>query len=80
MTQELLEVFSLDGICQGTRERNQFYEDIKKEYAETGVISLKIEIIRVLFQTTVGRLFLQKRSMLKSENFGMWDKTVGGMF
>ena len=38
----------------------------------------KVKTIRVLVMTSAGRIYLQKRSKLKKENSGLYDKTVGG--
>ncbi len=76
--QELIEVYKLDGTFIGTQDRDDFYTEAKKEFAQSGAISKKIKTIRVLLMNSRGRIYLQKRSELKKENSGLYDKTVGG--
>ncbi len=75
---EKLEIFNLNGKSLGTKTRDSFYSEIKKEYVSSGKISKKVKSIRLLLINSEGRIYLQKRSRLKSENSGLYDKTVGG--
>lgn len=75
---ELLEIYDLEGNPLGTQDRKEFYEETRKEYAEKGKISRKVKTIRVLIMNSKGRIYLQKRSNLKLDNAGLYDKTVGG--
>jgi isopentenyldiphosphate isomerase len=75
---EKLEIFNLKGKSIGTQTREVFYSEIKNEYKLKGTISKKIKSIRLLLINSAGRIYLQKRSKLKSENPGLYDKTVGG--
>jgi isopentenyldiphosphate isomerase len=75
---ELLEVYKLDGTFVKTQNRDEFYDEAKKEFNEKGSISKKIKTIRVLLMNSLGRIYLQKRSELKNQNANMYDKTVGG--
>lgn len=75
---EKLEIFNLKGKSLGTQDRDAFYSEIKKEFSAKGKISKKVKSIRLLLINSEGRIYLQKRSKLKSENPGLYDKTVGG--
>jgi isopentenyldiphosphate isomerase len=75
---ELLEIYKLDDTPLGNQNREDFYNEIKKEFKETGMISRKVKSIRVLLMNSLGRIYLQKRSELKNENSNLYDKTVGG--
>jgi len=75
---EKLEIYDLDGNLLETEDREKFYDEIKKEFAETGKITRQIKTIRLLLMNSQGRIYLQKRSKLKQENSGLYDKTVGG--
>ncbi len=75
---ELLEIYDLDNKLVGVEERKVFYEQVRKEYEETGKITRKVKTIRVLVMNSEGRIYLQKRSNWKQENAGLYDKTVGG--
>lgn len=75
---ELLEVYDLEGKLLKVQERSKFYSDIKKEYASKGRISKQVKAVRILLLNSRGRIYLQKRSKLKSENPGLYDKTIGG--
>jgi len=75
---EKLEIFNLNGKSLGAQSRDIFYSEIKKEFNAKGKISRKVKAIRLLLINSEGRIYLQKRSKLKSENPGLYDKTVGG--
>ncbi len=75
---ELLEVYDLQGKLLKIQERSKFYSDIKKEYASKGRVSKQVKSVRILLLNSRGRIYLQKRSKLKNENPGLYDKTVGG--
>jgi len=75
---EELEVYDLKGKLIGTQYRDKFYSEIKKEFASKGKISKKIKQVRILLANSQGRIYLQKRSKIKDENPGLYDKTIGG--
>ena len=75
---EQLEIYKLDDTFLGNQDRKEFYDEVKKEFNEKGVISKKVKTIRVLLMNSLGRIYLQKRSELKEENANLYDKTVGG--
>jgi len=75
---ELLDIYKLDSTFIKTQNREEFYDEAKKEFDEKGSISKKIKTIRVLLMNSLGRIYLQKRSELKNENPNLYDKTVGG--
>ena len=75
---ELLEVYDLKGKLLNVQERDKFYADSKAEFTQTGKISKKVKSVRILMMNSQGRIFLQKRSIQKKENPGLYDKSVGG--
>lgn len=75
---EQLEIYKLDGTFIGKQDRKEFYDEVKKEFNEKGVISKKVKTTRVLLMNSLGRIYLQKRSATKNENPNLYDKTVGG--
>ena len=75
---ELLEVFDLEGNPLGFQEREKFYAEIKEQFARDGKITRQVKSIRALLLNPSGRVYLQKRSLDKSENPGLYDKSVGG--
>lgn len=75
---EELEIFDLDGKLLGTQDRNKFYSEIKEEFIKKGKISRQVKAIRLILMNSSGRIYLQKRSKIKNENPGLYDKTIGG--
>tara|TARA_Y100000310_G_C20261689_1_gene613927 strand:- start:26 stop:658 length:633 start_codon:yes stop_codon:yes gene_type:complete len=75
---EKLEIYDLKGKLINIQERKKFYTGIKKEFDKKGKISKQVKSIRVLLLNSKGRIYLQKRARNKSENAGLYDKTVGG--
>lgn len=75
---ELLEIYDLNGKFMKVEERNKFYSKIKDEFAKKGKISRQVKSIRLILMNSSGRIYLQKRSRLKNENPGLYDKTIGG--
>lgn len=75
---ELLEIYDLNNNLIGTQERDSFYEEIRKEFKETGKITKQIKAIRLILMNSSGRIYIQKRSYIKKENPSLYDKTVGG--
>lgn len=75
---EIIDTFDLNGSPLGAVERKQFYTECRKEYADTGKVTRKCGTINVFVLTPRGTLYLQRRAEDKSENPGMWDKTIGG--
>ncbi|MBU1111180.1 MAG: NUDIX domain-containing protein [archaeon] len=75
---EKLEVYDLKGNLIGVQDRKEFYDEIKAEFKRTGKITKLVKTIRLLLMNSKGRIYLQKRSNLKNENPGLYDKTVGG--
>lgn len=76
--EEILEIYDLDGNYLGDQERESFYKEIKEEYRAQGKVTRQVKAIRLLLMNSDGRLFLQKRSRIKKENPGLYDKSVGG--
>lgn len=74
----MLDVFNLNGQSLGIENRKGFYEAIRREFDITGRITKKVKTVRLLLMTSRGDVYIQKRSKLKSENAGLYDKTVGG--
>ena len=78
MSKEILEIYNLKGKFIKNQRRDKFYDEIKKEFSKTGKITKKIKRFTCLLMNSSGRIYLQKRSKLKKENSGLYDKTVGG--
>lgn len=77
-TSEKIEIFNLKGRLLEIKNRDVFYSEIKKEFLKNKKITKQIKSIRLLLMNSEGRIYLQKRSNLKNENPGLYDKTVGG--
>lgn len=75
---ELLDIYDLEGNFIGTQDRASFKDDALKECKATGVVSKKIKTTRLILMNTNGRIYLQKRSIMKAENAGLYDKSIGG--
>lgn len=75
---EKLEIFDLEDNLVGVEDRDSFYSEIKKEFNSTGLISRKVKTVRIILMNSSGRIYLQKRSKFKSQNPGLYDKTIGG--
>lgn len=75
---EKFEVYNLDSELIGIWDRGEFYNEIKSEFEKTGKITKKVKSIRLIFMNSKGRIYLQKRSKIKMDNPGLYDKTVGG--
>lgn len=75
---ENLEIYDLDSNQIGVQDRKEFYDEIKKEFKETGKITRKLKRVNLLMLNSSGRIYLQKRSKDKRENSSLYDKTVGG--
>ena len=76
--EELLDIYDLQDHLIGTQERSAYYKEIEQEFAKTGKITHKVKSIRVLLMNSHGRLYVQKRSLVKKHNAGLYDKTIGG--
>jgi len=74
----MLEIYDLKGELIGTQDRASFYREIKDEFAHTGRITRQVRRVTLLLKNTKGNIYLQKRSKSKSENSGLYDKTIGG--
>lgn len=75
---EKLEIYNMDSELEKIQDRREFYTEIRNEFQKTNVITRKVKAIRLLLMNSSGRIYLQKRSKIKSENPGLYDKTVGG--
>lgn len=75
---EKLEIYDLNENLIEIKDRDEFYKEIKEEFTQKGSISRKVKTIKLLLMNSSGRIYLQKRSKIKSENLGLYDKTVGG--
>ncbi|NOX71900.1 MAG: NUDIX domain-containing protein, partial [Candidatus Micrarchaeota archaeon] len=75
---DMLEIYDLEGRFLTITERKSFYKNIKKEFKEKGVITEKVKSIRLLLMNSNGRIYIQKRSVFKERNGGLYDKTIGG--
>ena len=75
---EVLDIYDLKGKYLGREERQKFYKKNRTEFDKKGVISRKVKTFRLLLISPDGHVYLQKRSKLKVDNMGLYDKTVGG--
>jgi len=75
---EKLEIYDLNSELIEIKGRKEFYSEIKNEFKETGKITKKVKSIKLILINSSGRIYLQKRSKIKAENSGKYDKTVGG--
>ena len=75
---EKLEIYDLKDNLIKIQDREDYYKEIREEFLKTKKITKKVKAIRLLLMNSNGRIFLQKRSKLKNENPGLYDKTVGG--
>jgi len=75
---ELLEIYDLQGNPLGVQARNSFYEEIKQEFTANRHITRQVKIATGFLLNSRGGIYLQKRSLDKQENPGLYDKSVGG--
>ncbi|GHV20978.1 hypothetical protein FACS189428_0750 [Clostridia bacterium] len=75
---EHLDIFDLSGRRIDTRDRKEYYKDLKKEWEETGQITTQVKTVRIWAMRENGDHILQKRSRSKKENSGLYDKFIGG--
>ncbi|MBI4210836.1 MAG: NUDIX domain-containing protein [Candidatus Diapherotrites archaeon] len=75
---EKLQYYNLKGELAGVEEKKKLHQKMREEYRKTGKVSIKHRHVRVLLMTTSGKVMLQQRSKWKSDNPGLWDKTIGG--
>lgn len=75
---EKLEIYDLDSQLISIQDRGEFYSEIEHEFGKIGKITKKVKAVRLMLMNSSGRIYLQKRSKIKSENSGLYDKTVGG--
>lgn len=75
---EKLDIYDLESNLIKIQDRKEFYKEIKNEFKEDKKISKKVKSIRLLLMNSSGRLYLQKRSKIKSENAWLYDKSVWG--
>lgn len=55
---EQLEIYKLDDTFIGNQDRKEFYDEVKKEFIQNGLISRKVKTIRVLLMNSLGRIYL----------------------
>jgi len=75
---EKLEIFDLKGKSLGFKDRDAFYTEARREYAQKGKVTKQVKTIRALVMNSAGRIYLQKRSKSKADNAGLYDKSVEG--
>ena len=75
---ELLEIYDLRGNPLGVQARSSFYEEIRQEFTTNGSITRQVKIATGFLLNSRGGIYLQKRSLDKQENPGLYDKSVGG--
>ena len=75
---EKLEVYDLNSELIGIEDRKKFYDEAKKEFEKSGKVSKQLKRVNIIMMNSTGRIYLQKRSKIKKENPGVYDKTIGG--
>ncbi len=75
---EKIEVYDLEANLLKIQDRVEFYHEIKQEYRDSWKITKKIKSIRLILLNSSGDIYLQKRNKNKSENGGLYDKSVWG--
>lgn len=75
---EKLEIYDLEGKLLGVQDRAEFYEESKKEFAETGKVMRQVKTVEFFMLNSKGEIYIQKRSQDKGQNPGLYDKSVGG--
>ena len=75
---ENLEVYDLEGRLLGTQERDAFYAQNKTEFSLKGEITRQVRTVRAILITSNGRVYIPRRSKIKKENPGLFDKSLGG--
>ena len=75
---EKLEVYDLDENLIEVKERDEFYQEIKREFKKTGKITKQVKRVLLLLMNSQGKIVLQRRNSSKQENSGLFDKTIGG--
>lgn len=75
---EKLEIYDLNENLIEVKKRDEFYEEIKKEFQKTGKIMKQVKRVLLLLMNSQGKIVLQRRNLSKQENAGLFDKTIGG--
>ncbi|TSC77631.1 MAG: NUDIX hydrolase [Parcubacteria group bacterium Gr01-1014_24] len=78
MIKEKLEIYSLKGKFLGVMDRKVFHEQSKREFFKFGKVFSKVKTVRLVLMNSNGMIYIQKRSLLKKDNAGLYDKTIGG--
>jgi hypothetical protein len=65
---EKLDIYDLESNLIKIQDRKEFYREIKNQFKEDKKISKKVKSIRLILMNSSGRIYLQKRSKIKSEN------------
>lgn len=75
---EQLEIYDKNNNLIATQSRKLYYKNIQKEFKNTGTITKKIKTVKILMMNSFGRIYLQKRSILKTINPSKYDKAIAG--
>ncbi len=75
---EILEIYDLKGKHAGTKEREKFYSQARKEFKKTGKVSEQCAWVQLILMNSKGKIILQRRAKTKKENANLIDKTIGG--
>jgi isopentenyldiphosphate isomerase len=75
---EKLEIYDLDGKVLGVQDRAEFYEEARKDFAETEQVMRQVKTVEFFILNSKGEIYIQKRSDNKDQNPGLYDKSVGG--
>ncbi|MFT4304134.1 MAG: NUDIX domain-containing protein [Candidatus Woesearchaeota archaeon] len=75
---EKLEIYDLNENLIEIKDREEFYQEIRSEFKKTNKISKQIKRVLLILMNSKGKIILQRRSLSKNENAGLFDKTIGG--
>lgn len=75
---EQLRVYDVDGKDVGIWDRDEYYRVIREQNTKNEQISYLVDTVKALVFTERGRIWVQTRSLEKSDNAGLMDKSVGG--
>lgn len=75
---ESIEIYSKEGKFLSIKDKDESHKEMIREYKKKGTVSTKHKHVKAILLTSEGKLILQKRSKWKGDNFGLWDKTIGG--
>jgi len=75
---EMIDYYSEEGELVGNIEKKHMHEQMRKEFLNSGKITVRHKHVRLLLMTSKWKNNPQRRSKWKGDNPGLWDKTIGG--